>query len=399
MILGMVSRIPVVAISYDPKVSQVMELAGLQDYSLDIGALNGPLLAATMARAMAEKRAVALDDLAEQARRNARIAIEILDRGTSQHLIADELAAGLRRGLAAHFRQGRDLRLEVRRLFGEWEYYRGQSLTRTAEAEAASLQLAALRAETDQQSTKIRDLQETNQRVEAEQNHYLSRLEAAEKAQNAFAARAEQLAADLVRSNAAIAALSSEAALLHQDREQHRSEAQQASEENQALKSALEKERLRNQGADQQRTEENQALRSDLQKERRRTETADGLRARTLKGLDQFHHRFTSDLAAFRSQRAWTVMIAIRKGYTRWARGGTFAFLKWMIGLPFVGPGKLHEYELKFPDIWNFIPTQFQEAPATQSNSLARLPRRIPVSTSATGGRAIRPSGAPRFLD
>lgn len=102
------------------------------------------------------------------------------------------------------------------------------------------------------------------------------------------------------------------------------------------------------------------SFRTQLDKEHATVRTAEALREKTVTGIDRFHHRFSSALAAYRSERAWSVMLSLRKGYTTLTREGIFAFLKWCVTIPFRGPGDLHEFELDFPNIWNFLPDQLQ---------------------------------------
>lgn len=91
---------------------------------------------------------------------------------------------------------------------------------------------------------------------------------------------------------------------------------------------------------------------TDLQ--RTRTLLAD-----TAAGLRTFRSRMAEELTAYRSQRAWTVMLAIRKAYTLLARGGRrgkLEFGRWLLALPFAGAGPLDSYELAFPDVAENVP-------------------------------------------
>jgi GT2 family glycosyltransferase/glycosyltransferase involved in cell wall biosynthesis len=88
---------------------------------------------------------------------------------------------------------------------------------------------------------------------------------------------------------------------------------------------------------------------------------AEKIRQITVTGLDRFQAQFNSNLQAYRSERAWKVMLALRKAYTLLTRRGFPAFLRWAIALPFAGPGALDEFELRFPNIWNYMPERLEE--------------------------------------
>ena len=86
---------------------------------------------------------------------------------------------------------------------------------------------------------------------------------------------------------------------------------------------------------------------------------ADQLLADGAAGLMAYRERLADELQAYRSQRAWTVMLAIRKAYMLLVRGGwrgKVGFGKWISGLPFRGPGPLEPYELTFPDVAESVP-------------------------------------------
>ncbi|MGA2593989.1 MAG: polysaccharide pyruvyl transferase family protein [Bryobacteraceae bacterium] len=88
-------------------------------------------------------------------------------------------------------------------------------------------------------------------------------------------------------------------------------------------------------------------------------QSARNLLADTAAGLSAFRLRFASDLKAYRSQKAWTVMLAIRKAYTLLVGGGwrgKLDFGKWLLRLPFAGLGPLAPHDLAFPDIAENVP-------------------------------------------
>jgi len=81
-------------------------------------------------------------------------------------------------------------------------------------------------------------------------------------------------------------------------------------------------------------------------------------------GLAVYRSRMADELKTYRSQRAWTAMLAIRKGYTLLTHEGKLAFGKWVLRLPFNGPGPLDPYELPFPDVAENVPPALLERPA-----------------------------------
>ena len=69
-------------------------------------------------------------------------------------------------------------------------------------------------------------------------------------------------------------------------------------------------------------------------------------------GVEAWQRDFTSVLATYRSQRAWRVMLAVRKFYDVLARGSwaqRLALLWWIPASLLGRPSGLDAYELKFP--------------------------------------------------
>jgi hypothetical protein len=72
------------------------------------------------------------------------------------------------------------------------------------------------------------------------------------------------------------------------------------------------------------------------------------------RSLDSWQRDFDAALAAYRGQRAWQIMLAVRKAYGLLARGGWMrpaAFLAWLPGLLLGRPSGLDEYDLIFPKL------------------------------------------------
>ncbi len=71
--------------------------------------------------------------------------------------------------------------------------------------------------------------------------------------------------------------------------------------------------------------------------------------------LRSFYERWQDQLAEYRNQRAWKIMLYFRKAYdlvVRHGWNGRFRLLS-------SGTASLSEYELHFPDLWNYVP-EFQ---------------------------------------
>ena len=87
MIFSLTAGVPFVALGYDPKVSGLAEMTGLQEYTLDFGGIEWDVLARRLRQALREKsrfRELAgtlAGCLRERARENAAIAGELLHRG------------------------------------------------------------------------------------------------------------------------------------------------------------------------------------------------------------------------------------------------------------------------------------------------------------------------------
>jgi len=98
---------------------------------------------------------------------------------------------------------------------------------------------------------------------------------------------------------------------------------------------------------------------------------AEILRSRTAYGANEYRTVFQRVLSEYKTQRAWTVMLIIRKGFTLlFRRGlrGQFEFFKWLVSLPFSGPTGLDEYDLTFPDLTIYQPEDLTQplVPSTE---------------------------------
>ena len=304
-ILAMTAGVPVVGLSYDPKVQHIMDQAGLRDFTIDLGAIRAPAVADLMARALAERSPAPIDRLKVQARQNARIAIEILEGGRA------------RGGGAQEWRESSgtadSMGFEARRLLAALQDHHRERSIQARAAEAASQKILDLEADV------------AGLRVERDRA-----TEAIERLKSEKVGLELKLSAKMAQEQSQIAELGRFAEAVR---------------------------RVEAEGAE---------LKAKVAQAQARVAEADGLRSHTVQSLDRFHHRFCARLEEYRSQRAWTAMVALRKGYTILTRKGVLAFLKWMIRLPFAGAGDLAAYELDFPVIWNYVPEGLHAAGFTE---------------------------------
>ena len=91
-----------------------------------------------------------------------------------------------------------------------------------------------------------------------------------------------------------------------------------------------------------------------------------------MKGILEFQAQFEKQISAYRSERAWRIMLAIRKAYTLLVRRklrGVLPFIGWSIKSAFGGNTELDDFEPALSNNLNFVP---QELLATASRAHAR---------------------------
>ena len=111
---------------------------------------------------------------------------------------------------------------------------------------------------------------------------------------------------------------------------------------------------------------------------------AEELRSRAAYGANEYWTIVSQKLSEYKSQRAWTAMLLIRKAYTLLFRRGTrgkIEFLKWLATFPRSGTSGLADYDLNFPDMSVYQPENLH-TPLVRGQ--------IPLK-SAAGARAKRP--------
>ena len=88
---------------------------------------------------------------------------------------------------------------------------------------------------------------------------------------------------------------------------------------------------------------------------------ADELRSKVVRSVDRYSDTFNQTLLGYRNQKAWQVMLVLRKAYTLLVRENSPGpFFKWLFTWPLLGPGNLAEYDLEFPKVWNYMPERLE---------------------------------------
>ena len=88
-------------------------------------------------------------------------------------------------------------------------------------------------------------------------------------------------------------------------------------------------------------------------------------RQRVLAGVRAYDAKLTSDVAAYRSQRAWRLMLVCRKVYAMGGRGGwrgRWRLLRWAFKGLFGGSFDLEAQDLHFPDLASYLPEELFHA-------------------------------------
>jgi glycosyltransferase involved in cell wall biosynthesis len=97
-------------------------------------------------------------------------------------------------------------------------------------------------------------------------------------------------------------------------------------------------------------------------------------RLRFAESCREFHFQFEKQLSGYRSQRAWRVMLALRKAYALLARRRVPDLLRWAAG----GFRGLDEFELRFPEILSFVPEDLYPLVARDLGAPVRSELKIP---------------------
>jgi len=342
LIFAACSGVPAVALSYDPKIDQIVERLGLEKYSLNVRdvaasrlsekilhALHDEDLRDTMKQAGAEQRKAAED--------NAAIALGLLDTPMPASEMSTEAFDLLARSLytgSQFSRRVKELEQTAARdsarfaedrewLLGEQRVLSQQLERASALAEILRPQLAEMTAHYQSAAQRCEALTAEKNALGQENRGLSERLAKAERA----AAGAAEVRAQLRAFENGTSALKSTVADLR------------ASLDN-AIESRHFVESVRDHAF-------------------ARLREADEARDWLVKEIDVYAARFRNELTNFRNQRAWQIMLLCRKAYTL-LQSSKARFLTWALGLPFFRFGSLAEYDLKFPDITNYVPETYR---------------------------------------
>jgi polysaccharide pyruvyl transferase CsaB len=283
LIFGVLANVPVLALSYDPKIDQLMEQIGLRHLSMDIKAIDNAELARLISEALQNAAAIRATianhkaELQEAAKKSASSALKLLQNEFKPQPLSHEATLLLRRGIETQLRSLQTARSEIQRLFKETEYYLAES-------------------------------QRNGRRVD-ELSSLISEHETAFDKSTHEAATAHY--AEIVQLEARIA---------------------QLGKERRAIESVS----------------------------TARLQEAERIRQKVITGLDSYQEVFQRDLASYRNQKAWQIMLVLRKAYTLLFRRGAGEFFKWILSWPLRGLGDLAEYDLQFPNPWSYMPGRLE---------------------------------------
>ncbi len=315
---------PIVAIACDPKIRELMKRLSIEEFCIDAKDVSGEELASKLAQAtkggQAGIVAQAVDELRKAEADNLHIAFGLLSGPVEDRPLSVEAADALARNL----------------------YNRALDAKLSAEIAASVLRDAArVAAEREQLKIESRAIAGSANRIRELEGH------------NEFLhKRIAEISADcrkLEQENRVLRQSSGEAAAHYAELTQkYARETARFAEDREWLRS--EKERLEKQLAGA---------------------NGDAVGRHAASDIDRYRARLEAQLEEYRSQRAWKVMLACRKAYALLSRSKT-RFLKWAAGIPFGRVGDLEEYELRFPDINNYLRTGAAPSPPDSAPPVPR---------------------------
>jgi len=341
LIFAATAGVPAVALSYDPKIAAFVQQLGCEQYAIDVKDVTASELAAQLGRALSgrdrsrEAATGLIEELRTRAVENVSIAFDLLEAPQSGvdlgresfDLIARSLFAGSQfAGQAARFAADRDA-IE-------------------SEHKLAVQHLAQVERENQEVREKIEEITRDRDGLVSEKSLLNQQLAKSQATGQMLAETGRQLQAAEQEKRALTQKLG--------EASQHIRAMEDA---NSGLQTVIADLRAKT----QQLAGERRAGESFRDQLAARLRQADEARAFVQGEIDLYRSRFQKELAAYRSQRAWKVMLVCRKAYTLYHRSKV-RFLGWAMGLPFVRTGPLEEHELSFPDIGNYIPATFRRS-------------------------------------
>ena len=217
--------VPIVALSYDPKVSALMKRLGLPEFDVPVGDIQPRRLRELMTRALGELEIpaslqAASGDLAQQAHRNAELARELLEqpleRGSSPHEVVSIVARAIRGQIDAAKQM--DVQLAARQ--GQVEEF--STLTRAQHADNERLigQIDERRGQVEELSACIQKQHADNERLTAQLKQRQDRLEEFSASVGKQRAENEELTAQINQQREQVDELSACVEKQHADNEE-----------------------------------------------------------------------------------------------------------------------------------------------------------------------------------
>ena len=306
LIFAAAGRVPLVSISYDPKVAEVMQSAGLEDTVLNLGALTADTLVNRVQEVLRgwSARASRLDSTLERLRAaadcDARTAMELLRAQPPAPALSNEVIELLRTAVSSQLRA-----------------------------------YARLKHATD---TRINDLTSNLRQQEAQLLLSEERLLASQKRARRVAPLESELhAAKAELTSATIRASGLEEQLRQTTARRTELETQVARLQTDVARLQADVARLQGEKAAGQRQLAEASIRAQKSEQ----------------AFRDYRKRLRQWRMEHRNQKAWQVMLVVRKGYTlALQRGwtGRMQFLLWLPGLLVGRTGDLSEYDLRWED-------------------------------------------------
>lgn len=112
-------------------------------------------------------------------------------------------------------------------------------------------------------------------------------------------------------------------------------------------------------------------------------------RLEALDALGEYNSQIETLLATCRRQRAWKVMVWLRKAYTLLTRKGKLALLRHLVSTPFTGGQPLDPHDIEFPALNAYLPSEVRKPVTPQPLSAevvseVRVRRRMSAVTGPT---------------
>ena len=117
---------------------------------------------------------------------------------------------------------------------------------------------------------------------------------------------------------------------------------------------------------------EPEQLEQALDRADERLRRADRIREQSAMGLESYRRELEAQLDTYRGQRAWRVMLWLRKASAVRAEGGVKRLLGWLLSTASGNSAGLEEQELRFPDVEDYVAEGFRN-PFVDDDEAARI--------------------------